>query len=324
MKKHLFKIFILIFFILYTFSNTLYYFSTRQDKKVADAVQFDDNIIYREIEDYEDIVTVLQYKNYSVSEINNILGHLSDDNIIKLTKHEYMDLTDFLEISNFDVNNFDRYAIYKIKNKESNYSDIVTYVNIGLDNEFYTNYKTIENTDDITLLLNKYNKLPDNYEPSDLTSLSYNSRYKLRKEAAVSFENLVAGALSENISLYPYSAYRSYKSQEIIYNRYVKQDGVKLADTYSARPGFSEHQTGLAVDIRSTGYDKIIDNHYEWLKNNSYKYGFIIRYSKDNQWITGYQEERWHLRYIGITHATSLHEKQITYDEYYDLYIKTY
>ena len=146
----------------------------------------------------------------------------------------------------------------------------------------------------------------------------------MRKEAAEAFDKLQAYALTEGVSIYPYSAYRSYKSQDIIYNRYVNKDGVKKADTYSARPGHSEHQTGLAVDIRSTGYYELLDKHYEWLKDNIHNYGFIIRYTKSNENITGYQEEPWHLRYVGINHATKVHELKITYDEYYDLYLKEY
>ena len=143
----------------------------------------------------------------------------------------------------------------------------------------------------------------------------------MRKPAAESFDKLQAYAITQGVSFYPYSTYRSYKTQEIIYNRYVKIDGVNKADTYSARPGYSEHQTGLAVDIRSTGYNELIAKHYSWLKDNSYKYGFIIRYTKDNENITGYQEEPWHLRYIGVDHATKVHDLNITYDEYYDLYL---
>ncbi len=324
-KKLLFFV-IGVSIIIYTLAYTLYYFEykTNNDDNSNNVVDIKEDIIYREIDDYEDIVETLQYKNYSTEEINNILGHLSDTNIKTLINMDYYDLKDYLEITNFNIANIDRYINFKTSNPDIDYKDIVTKVNLNLDKEFYSTTTVVKDLDNINILVNKYNSLPEDYEPKDLTSLSYNSKYKLRKEAADAFEKITAAAKTENISFYPYSAFRSYDSQKIIYNRYVNKDGVNKANTYSAKPGNSEHQTGLAVDIRSTGYNELINSHYKWLQNNSYKYGFIIRYTKDNESITGYQEEPWHLRYIGINNATKIHELNITYDEYYDLYIKTY
>ena len=313
-----------IFIVIYTLVYTIYYFEIKNDEKTLTVEKSKDEIIYREIENYEDVVKTLQSQNYSTDEINKIFGHLSDTNIKKLIKLKDYDLKDFIDITNFNIDNIDRYLNYKAINPDLDYNSVVTKVNINLDKEFYSDYSEIKNPDDITVLVNKFNKLDENYEPKDLTTLSYSKAYKMRKEAAEAFDKLQAYALTEGVSFYPYSAYRSYDSQNIIYNRYVSQDGVLNADTYSARPGHSEHQTGLAVDIRSTGYYELIQKHYEWLLENSYKFGFIIRYPKNSEYITGYQEEPWHLRYIGIDHATKIHELNITYDEYYDLYLKTY
>jgi D-alanyl-D-alanine carboxypeptidase len=112
------------------------------------------------------------------------------------------------------------------------------------------------------------------------------------------------------------SGFRSYSRQKTIYNNYVAIDGVTKADTYSARPGHSEHQTGLAFDVGA------IDDNYgntaagKWLANNAHKYGFIIRYPKGKTHITGYKYEPWHIRYIGTNHATTIYNKQITLEEY--------
>lgn len=323
MNKKLFFSLVGIFVIVYTLVYTTYYYkNNKQDSSPVNEPKED--IIYREIEDYDDIVTTLQYKNYSTEEINNILGKLSDNNIKKLIELPYQDLKNYVDYKNFNIDNIKRYESYKVLNQDLEYNDIITKVNLNLDKEFYSEYVDIKNPDEITVLVNKFNKLSSNYVPSDLTALSYSSAYKMRKEAAESFDKLQAYGLTQGVSFYPYSAYRSYESQKIIYNRYVSYDGVKNADTYSARAGYSEHQTGLAVDIKSTGYSELINKHYNWLKENSYKYGFIIRYIKDNENITGYQEEPWHLRYIGEQHATKVHDLNITYDEYYDLYIKEY
>ena len=120
------------------------------------------------------------------------------------------------------------------------------------------------------------------------------------------------------------SAYRSYTNQETLYNRYVQKDGSIKADTYSARPGHSEHQTGLAVDVHNTvlpytSFDKT--NEFTWMKENAHKYGFILRYPKDKTNITGYDYEPWHNRYIGVEHATYIYENNITFDEYYIKYL---
>lgn len=186
---------------------------------------------------------------------------------------------------------------------------------------FYTNIETIENPEIYTVLVNKYRSLEE-YEPKDLKSLSYDSKYKLREKAADAFENLIEAAKKEQVFLRPYSAYRSFDYQTKIYNEYVQKDGKEKADTYSARPGHSEHQTGLAVDVWTDGYENILEKEAKWLKENAHKYGFIVRYTKEKQEKTGYIEEPWHLRYLGKDIAKDVVEKNLSYDEYYEQYIK--
>lgn len=125
-------------------------------------------------------------------------------------------------------------------------------------------------------------------------------------------------ALKENIKLYGGSGYRSYSTQSGLYNHYVKEDGKANADTYSARPGHSEHQTGLAIDIVTSKGGFVYENYqeYKWLIKNSYKYGFILRYPKGKENITGYMYEPWHYRYLGTDIATEIHNLNITYEEY--------
>ena len=129
---------------------------------------------------------------------------------------------------------------------------------------------------------------------------------------------MVDAAKDDNIKLKSVSAYRSYSVQKSLYKSYVKRDGVKKADTYSARAGSSEHQTGLAVDINTASSRANFQNtkEYKWLINNSYKYGFIERYPKGKTNITGYKYEPWHYRYVGVEAASIIHEKGITFEEY--------
>ena len=281
-------------------------------------------INYVAIKNFSNTVNQLLKKNYNSSEINYILTNNIDDINIILNM-DYIDILNYKNITNFKISNLERYINYEKENEEIDINTVITYVNIGLDMDGYSKYDTYtieEVEENLTILVNKYHKLPDDYIPNDLVSLSYNPNYYLRKEAAEAFEKLTNAALLDNVIIYPFSPYRSYTTQEKLYNNYVKRDGVKKADTYSARPGFSEHQLGLAIDIRSNNLsDNLTSEDYNWMLKNSYKYGFIIRYPKGKSHITQFIEEPWHLRYLGIELATKVVESNLTYDEYYDLYL---
>ena len=282
-------------------------------------------IEYTNMTNFGNIINKLLDKNYNSEEINYITKNMKND-INILLNMDYIDILAFKDITNFDIENLERYLNYQKDNEEYDLATVVTYVNIGLDKEGYseyTEYTEEEAQNDLTILVNKYHKLPDDYEPNDLVALSYNNGYTyyLRSEAAEAYEQLSSAALLDNVIVYPFSAYRSYDTQNTLYNRYVARDGREAADTYSARPGFSEHQLGLAIDIRSnTLNDNLTDKDYEWMLDNSYKYGFIVRYPKGKQHITQFMEEPWHLRYLGVELATKVHDSGLTYDEYYDLY----
>lgn len=229
----------------------------------------------------------------------------------------------FAKVAYYTQTKLDEYQAYAAKNPDLSMEDVVTYVNIGLNRDFYSDSVTISNPDNILVLCNKYNKLPDDYVPADLvevtTSNSAVSGLKLRKEAAEAFDKLCAGAKTDGYTILGASGYRSFTYQQGLYNNYVKQDGVTSADTYSARAGYSEHQTGLAIDVKNktAAYDKFgTTPEYQWAKDNVYKYGFIIRYLPETIHITGYQSEEWHFRYVGVETAAKVHEMGITYDEY--------
>ena len=127
------------------------------------------------------------------------------------------------------------------------------------------------------------------------------------------------------VSLMVNSSYRPYKDQESIYKQY-KNVSLKYADSYAARPGYSEHQTGLAIDITSLENPLVKDfkvsPEYQWLKDNCYKYGFILRYPEGKEHITGYNTESWHFRYVGLEVAKKIYLENITFDEYYAYYIE--
>ena len=260
----------------------------------------------------------LLHLGYSITEVEKIEKLFTKDEVKNsLLNEKYKNLIGFKESEYFDIDNLSRYQKYFDKN-EYNEKEAVLYVEIGLDYEFYTNTNPSKVEDGKLILVNKYNYISENYD-ADLEKLGDGyGKGSLNKEAAGYFRQMVDAAKKDGITLKSVSAYRSYSSQKDIYNNYVKRDGQTKADTYSARPGHSEHNTGLAVDINTASTSKHFENskEYEWLINNSYKYGFILRYPEDKMFITGYKFEPWHYRYFGIETATKLHEMNVTYEEY--------
>ncbi|MBR2578020.1 MAG: M15 family metallopeptidase [Erysipelotrichaceae bacterium] len=175
------------------------------------------------------------------------------------------------------------------------------------------------------VLVNKYYKLDADYAPDDLVNVEVGyGRGQMRREAYEAYKKMQEAAAADGIYFYIISPYRSYETQYNLYNRYLANDPQAVVDTYSARPGNSEHQLGLAADILSAGYD--FGNFYlapaaRWLEDNAYKYGFIFRYPQSKIDITGYKYEPWHYRYVGDI-AEDVFKSGVTYDEYFEKYIK--
>lgn len=175
----------------------------------------------------------------------------------------------------------------------------------------------------IWIVANKQRPLnPQKYEPSDLVHIG--SGKQLRKEAADNLTKLIQAAKTESLSIEPISAYRSYSTQVTVYRLEVNAYGSAVADTQSARPGTSEHQTGLAVDVGGggCGIDDCFANTAEgkWLAANAHTYGFIIRYPEGKQAITGYRYEPWHIRYVGTELSIEMHKKGVqTLEEFFGL-----
>jgi zinc D-Ala-D-Ala carboxypeptidase len=147
----------------------------------------------------------------------------------------------------------------------------------------------------------------------------------VQAETALAMEQMFAAAKADGLNLMLASGYRSYSEQSILYARYSAQSGVQQADTFSARPGHSEHQTGLAADIEPASRQCEVDQCFAdtpeglWLAANSYKYGFIIRYQKTTQALTGYEYEPWHVRYLSTDLAQQLHSSGQTLEQFFDL-----
>lgn len=203
--------------------------------------------------------------------------------------------------NNVDSDKVGQYEIiYKVKDSSGNESSVVRTVEVKekkvIINDNVTYIKGI-------LIVNKNYSLPS----------SYGGENSIANEALKKLQN---AANKEGYSLPLISGYRSYSTQNSIYNSYIKRWGQEYTDTVSARPGHSEHQTGLAFDVGQLSSSFGDTEEGVWLKENCYKYGFIIRYLKGKEKITGYSYEPWHIRYVGVDVATEIMQKNITLEEY--------
>ncbi|MFK4341980.1 MULTISPECIES: D-alanyl-D-alanine carboxypeptidase family protein [unclassified Paenibacillus] len=182
-----------------------------------------------------------------------------------------------------------------------------------------------------TVVVNKKRSLPVGYAPDDLVEpkvpFSFEGPHEkrhMRKEAAEALEKLFDGAKKDGMELRAVSGYRSYKRQVSIFNNNVETKGQEYASKVSAVPGTSEHQTGLAIDVSSPSVGNVLEQSFgasregEWLEKHAPEYGFIIRYMKDKEDVTGYVYEPWHIRYVGTDIAEDVAKQGMTLEEYFD------
>ncbi len=182
---------------------------------------------------------------------------------------------------------------------------------------------------DILILVNKKHPLKADYVPKPLIIPNVNFIFKypdekqyMQTKAARALEKLFHAAKNEYVFLYAVSGYRSYARQVSIYNRHVETIGQIQADRVSAKPGHSEHQTGLAMDVTSENVNFTLSQEFadtregKWLAKNAHKYGFIIRYPRDKELSTGYSYEPWHLRYVGTNAAGEIFKDNLILEDY--------
>lgn len=173
------------------------------------------------------------------------------------------------------------------------------------------------------LIANKTYALPSTFIPEnpEVPVTEARSNKSLDKDLMTAFRKMQADAAANGLNIYIASGYRSYDYQVSLYNRYVAKDGKVAADTYSSRPGNSEHQTGLCFDLNSIEDSFQYTNEGKWINDNCYKYGFCIRFPKGKDEYTGYQYESWHLRYVGTELAEKLYNNGdwLSLEEYFGI-----
>jgi len=269
-------------------------------------------------------------KGYSKEQALELLEKLPPEQIEKLLTQEKNDI--ILSIINekyYLSKNLDAYLSYAQKNPEKSTYDIIALVNVHANLDWYEETYDADISKGSLLLVNKFYQLNADYTPENLVTVSNWYCYgenKITQEAYDAFVNMFNKAKESNVKLIINSSYRSYQSQEETYNQLKKTYGSKKADSQAAHPGHSEHETGLAFDIFSPGNTTTEDFEnsaaYSWLKEHAHEFGFIERYPKGKEYLTGYNFESWHWRYVGVETAIKIVEEQITFDEYYAFYLE--
>ena len=291
-------------------------------------LKFYNNYKYKQTYEYK-----LTNIGYSLENAKLIISKLNNDTIEYILNNPKNDLIiDFINEKYFIESHLNDYLEFYQKQKDETLTDIVALINTHANNKWYeVTYDTNINLKE-QMIVNKFYKLNENYKPDNLKNISLDYSYgnegdnKLISYAYDAFMDLWQAANEAGFYLMVTSSYRNYEEQTSIYEERKEAQGERKADQTAARPGHSEHQTGLVVDMTSKSEPIESDfkesKTYNWLKDNAYKYGFIERYPEDKTYITGYEPESWHWRYVGKEAAKVVHDENITYDEYYAYYIE--
>lgn len=281
---------------------------------------------------YYNLINSYPYKlekaGYNDKEITTITKKLKENEIDQLLEMKYNKLyDDFINEKYFMFKHLKTYVDYYTEDSDQTITHAVAMVNVGANKDHYTDVKKTDTSKDELILVNKYNQLPKDYAPEDLTDISVQYCYgdnEVSNEVYQKYISMYNAAKEEDLYLIITSAFRDYEFQDQLWNQYAKSQGEEWADSVAARAGHSEHQTGLTLDIvtyNSNMNDFENTDEFKWLQKHAHEYGFIMRYPKDKEDITGYDYESWHYRYVGVETATKIHELGITYDEYYAYYL---
>lgn len=283
---------------------------------------------YKQTNEYK-----LLEKGYSLEDTKTIFAKLSETEQQKLINNDKDDkIISLLEQKYFLEKNLEDYQEYIRKNNEDDYAKVISIVNVHANHKWYQ--LDLNTQEDLGMLMNvnKFYTLSETYVPENLRNIELSYAYgdegenKLIDYAYDKFLELWQAANEQGFYLMVTSSYRDYESQKEIYDYRVSTQGERKADETAARPGHSEHQTGLVIDMTSKT-EPLADSFsnseaYKWLKENAYKYGFIERYPEGKTYLTGYSPESWHWRYVGEEAAKLIHDEDITFDEYYAFYIE--
>jgi D-alanyl-D-alanine carboxypeptidase len=214
----------------------------------------------------------------------------------------------------YEENRRSRYTAYQVANPDMAVDDVVWRVDVNLDRDFYAKPVELPDTKALPLLVNKYYKLPDDFVPERLVAVE--GKYEVTPQAQKAYKEMKAAFRKDDMEIAITSAYRSISDQQKLYNRYLNENNndVAAVDASTARPGHSEHNTGLAIDlIGPNGEMEAFGDTEEstWIAENAYKYGYIVRYTEENSEVTGFKPEPWHITFVGKKAAKAMHDEGI-------------
>ncbi len=285
---------------------------------------------YKYEQTYEYKFLEIGYTKDEIKLLNNTFDNKQLDALVTKEKDEF--LLSLISNTYFIKTKLNDYLSYYEEYNKVSASDVITIINTNRNHDYYENMFDTDESKDTLMLVNKYYKLSKDFKPNNLVAITNkyawgtNKSKSIREDVMDAYLNMYNAAFNEiGVTLMINSAYRDYEHQEEVYNDYKENRGIDYADSVAARPGSSEHQTGLSLDIFELKNSKMATfkdtEAYKWLKNNCYKYGFILRYPEGKENITGFNFEAWHYRYVGIETATYIYEKNITFDEYYAYFL---
>ena len=272
-------------------------------------------------------INTLIKKGYSNDNISMILAHGSDSDVTEFAKRDKINyLEEFFSLPYAKLSNYDRYVDYSNETGEDDDTTVLA-VNLDMDKENYEDPVIV--TDFSTdMLVNKHRSLTKDFEPDDLVSIdeeyAADDTQAGSRIAVNAFIEMYKDAQKEGYDLVINSSYRSYQDQEEVCNTYRDLYGDNYVMNYVAMPGFSEHQTGLSFDIGSKDTNVFAESdEYTWIQENAHKYGFIQRFPEEYEAVTGFRAEPWHYRYVGKKIASYIYENNISFEEYYALFLDT-
>lgn len=255
---------------------------------------------------------------YTKEDAKEIISIKKADLVLTLDYNDKM--VDILEAKYYMDKNLEKYITYYNNNQDKSIDDIIAIVNVHADNAFYGLDLSADTSRGTSMLVNKFYKLDSSYTPTDLVTVSNWYAYgeqQVEQEVLDQYKLMFNAAKKAGYTIIINDSYRSYSDQDTTWKKY--------GDDYAARAGYSEHNTGLAVDVicnGATGNNFNTTPEYAWLQEHAHEYGFILRYPENKEYLTGYEYESWHYRYLGVDLATKVYESGLTYDEYYAYYLE--
>ena len=265
---------------------------------------------------------------YNQEEVTTLVTKYDNERLDKLLNMKYNEhIIGLMEEKYFIFSKLNEYLEYKEKYKKKTYAEIVQTVNVEMNTDWLDNQKETDISKKELMIVNRIYGLSEDYVPEDLVDVPVKYAYagkKLSNSVLQEVIKLIEEGKTYNYNFVVSDGYRSYEDQKKMYDSYADSIGISETDEFVARAGHSEHQSGLLLELKP--YNKIISDvstneEYLWLRENAHKFGFIFRYNKEHEDLTGFSSFTWKIRYVGVEAATKIYNEGICFEEYYAYYV---